>query len=119
MEPTEPLLGALRSMSHYSTNSDTVQLIGAGPAKMSTASGGGDVERLGESQAQSSVEDSLRKRVAGGSPTSGGSASDEFFRVEVRRDDRRGGRAVSACCRHCWKSVCFALFLSTLIDRIS
>ena len=94
MEATEPLLGALRSMSHYSTNSDTVQLIGAGPAEMSTASGGGDVERLGESQAQSSVEDSLRKRVAGGSPTSGGSASDEFFRVEVRISGGIGEEAV-------------------------
>ena len=88
MAATDPLLGARRSMSHYSTLSESVQVTGGvgSSSRMSGVVEGreGDVERLTESLAQSSdmEEDSLRKRGISSPSTSSG--ADDFLRVEVR-----------------------------------
>lgn len=79
---TEPLLGAERERSmsfRYSSASDTAQLVeGAGSVNMAERQGDGG--GLVESQALSSMEDSLRQRS-----TSSRGSNDDFFRVEVRR----------------------------------
>ena len=80
---TEPLLGAERERSmsfRYSSATDTAQLVEeSGSVNMAERQGEGG--GLMESQALSSMEDSLRQR----STSSRDSANDDFFRVEVRR----------------------------------
>ena len=92
---TEPLLGAVRArgMFHYNSSSETAKLV-AEEGTVNMAAKLEDGRGLGESQATSSMEESLRHRS-----TSSPASTDDFFRVEVKW---REGRGTGRLCSFVW-----------------
>ena len=91
----EPLLGARGMSFRYNSSSDTAKLVAEEETvgSINMAAKLEDGRGLGESQATSSVEESLRHRS-----TSSPASTDDFFRVEVKWRERGEPEARAVLC---------------------